>query len=71
MSFSRKQALWSIFLSPFLNGRVASFLLEDYIPSFDAEREHSKKKKNFRMYTRYRYSEMSLLDPQINDIVIG
>lgn len=45
MSFSRKQALWSIFLSPFLNGRVASFLLEDYIPSFGAEREHSKKKK--------------------------
>ena len=44
MSFSRKQALWSIFLSPFLNGRVASFLLEDYIPSFGAEREHSKKK---------------------------
>lgn len=45
MSFSRKQALWSIFLSPFLNGRVASFLLEDYIPSFGADREHSKKKK--------------------------
>lgn len=45
MSFSRKQAFWSIFLSPFLNGRVASFLLEDYIPSFGAEREHSKKKK--------------------------
>lgn len=45
MSFSRKQALWSIFLSPFLNGRVASFLLEDYIPSFGAERELAKKKK--------------------------
>lgn len=45
MSFSRKQALWSIFLSPFLNGRVASFLLEDYIPSFGAEKEHSKKKR--------------------------
>ena len=45
MSFSRKQALWSIFLPPFLNGRVASFLLVDYIPSFGAEREHRKKKK--------------------------